>query len=614
MMFPFFDGKSDQRGFTLPEILTVITIIGTLSTIGAVSYESVRANSRDVKRVSDLKQVQSSVELYFETHSSYPGDGRPGDEGKILGLSDSRTFSDAGFTSNATTEGVVYMLTVPKNPEPHGSPYVYRAMYRDGTNCDTDACDSYALIFTLEKDQGSYLAGAHAVTPAGIVGAEGGSAGEGVTAAGGKIIGVDAIQATLARTAEDATAAVALFVQDERVQVATEVAVAPTVTVVAVANTALSTSSFAAYGVLFLTQPFLFFGRRKRKAWGTVYNSLSKLGEDLVIVRLRDAATGRILKSTVTDAEGRFSFLAQQGRYRVEAAKNGFVFPSVLTAGQREDGSFADLYHGQVIEVGAEGAIVTPNIPFDPTASVEADDVVRKKDVRRRFRRSFSEFTLLLGGLAFAIRPTLLTGLLFAAQFVAYLLFRRLVAVHEPKRWGIVYDQETRKPVPNAITRVFESRFNKLLESQVTDRHGRYHFRVGGNVYYLTVTKTGYRKTETTAVDLSGFTEPTVIASDIPLAPASASAGVSSSDAVRTTADTTQAPVSSTLASSDETPAAATPAASELPTLAPTVPEPVTPAPAEPPAPPVVIDVPIPSPEKPAEEPRPDQKGWLNSL
>ena len=68
-----------------------------------------------------------------------------------------------------------------------------------------------------------------------------------------------------------------------------------------------------------------------------------------------------------------------------------------------------------------------------------------------------------------------------------------------------------------AVVRIFEGRFNKLLEAQVTDERGRYHFRVGGNVYYVTVTKPGFQKTQSEPVDLRARQEPTVIATDLPL-------------------------------------------------------------------------------------------------
>lgn len=523
-LFSLKKSPRDQRGFTLPEVLTTVTIIGLLASIGTVSYDGARASARDVKRVSDLKQIQTAVEFYFENHGTYPDDGRAGDEGMVLGLPETSVLSDAGFGPDA--QGVIYMAKVPKNPEPGGSPYVYRSLDPTGTNCVGD-CGTYAMLFTLERKQGSYEPGPHAITPIGVAGAEGGAAGAGVARAGGSLIGVEGAQATLERAAVVATGAVAEFVQDPTVRAVSSRAVAPAAAATAVvntvavaaANTALTATSFGGYLLLLLAQPFGYVFRRKRKAWGTVYNTLSRLGEDLVILRLRDSSSGRIVRSTVTDGDGRFSFVAPQGRYRVEASKPGYTFPSALTRGMRDDGPFPYLYHGQEIEIGPNGALVTPNIPLDPPLVSESDADIRRKMTRRRLRRSFSEWSLIAGALACAITPTLFVAFLFVLQLLSYFLFRRLAAISESRRWGIVFDQATRKPVPYAIARVFEARFNKMLDSQATDSSGRYHFRVGGNVYYLTVSKDGYHRTETAPIDLSKSLNPTVIASDLPLAP-----------------------------------------------------------------------------------------------
>src|SRR5687768_2838874 len=173
--------------------MVTMAIIGTISTIGVVSYSSARSAARDVKRASDMKQLQTAIELYYDGHNSYPGDGRSGSEGVILGTAKTKTLSDAGFAP--TMQGLPYMIAIPSNPEPFGSPYVYRSLNADGTDCNSGSCASYAILFTLEKPQGNYLAGPHAMTPQGIAGAEGGYAGEGITGAGQKIVGIDAMQA-----------------------------------------------------------------------------------------------------------------------------------------------------------------------------------------------------------------------------------------------------------------------------------------------------------------------------------------------------------------------------------------------------------------------------------
>ena len=66
-------GKS-ARGFTLIELLVVIAIIGILSSVVLASLNSARQKGRDARRVSDLKQLQLALELYYDANASsgYP--------------------------------------------------------------------------------------------------------------------------------------------------------------------------------------------------------------------------------------------------------------------------------------------------------------------------------------------------------------------------------------------------------------------------------------------------------------------------------------------------------------------------------------------------------------
>jgi len=54
----------NKKGFTLIELLVVIAIIGLLSTLAVVSLNGARAKARDARRVSDVKAIQTAIELY----------------------------------------------------------------------------------------------------------------------------------------------------------------------------------------------------------------------------------------------------------------------------------------------------------------------------------------------------------------------------------------------------------------------------------------------------------------------------------------------------------------------------------------------------------------------
>ncbi len=133
-----------QKGFTLIELLVVIAIIGLLSTLAVVALNNARMKARDAKRVSDIKQTQTALELYYNDINSYP----------------------AAVTSGGqiASSSIVYMATVPSNPTPvdtgcTNSVYTY-------TQDDSGA--SYTLQYCLGGPTGGITVGLHKATPAGI--------------------------------------------------------------------------------------------------------------------------------------------------------------------------------------------------------------------------------------------------------------------------------------------------------------------------------------------------------------------------------------------------------------------------------------------------------------
>ena len=66
--------KRSSRGFTLIELLVVISIIGLLSSFLLASLSQARGKARDAKRKSELKQLQTALELYYSDNSGYPVD------------------------------------------------------------------------------------------------------------------------------------------------------------------------------------------------------------------------------------------------------------------------------------------------------------------------------------------------------------------------------------------------------------------------------------------------------------------------------------------------------------------------------------------------------------
>lgn len=64
----------NKKGFTLIEILIVVAIIGVLASIVLVGLGPAQKQGRDARRLSDIRQVQTGLELYFQKCGYYPGD------------------------------------------------------------------------------------------------------------------------------------------------------------------------------------------------------------------------------------------------------------------------------------------------------------------------------------------------------------------------------------------------------------------------------------------------------------------------------------------------------------------------------------------------------------
>lgn len=64
--------NSNHRAFTLVELLVVIFIITILSAMIYRNIGSARIKSRDAKRISNVAQLQLSLEQYFDRNKYYP--------------------------------------------------------------------------------------------------------------------------------------------------------------------------------------------------------------------------------------------------------------------------------------------------------------------------------------------------------------------------------------------------------------------------------------------------------------------------------------------------------------------------------------------------------------
>ena len=96
-----------NSGFTLLELLVVITILGILASVGFGQYRTSQLKAQDVQRKGDLGNVARALEMYYNDYSSYPLSTSGGLINVNGGLDWGTEFS---------TSDVVYMKMLPKDP------------------------------------------------------------------------------------------------------------------------------------------------------------------------------------------------------------------------------------------------------------------------------------------------------------------------------------------------------------------------------------------------------------------------------------------------------------------------------------------------------------------
>ena len=108
-----------KKGFTLVELLVVIAIIALLSTLSVVALNSARVKARDARRLSDIKQIRTALDMYFDSNMKYPD---PLNSSSTLGTGNFACLTSAGWATSGCS-GTIFMQKVPKDPGTYSYDY-----------------------------------------------------------------------------------------------------------------------------------------------------------------------------------------------------------------------------------------------------------------------------------------------------------------------------------------------------------------------------------------------------------------------------------------------------------------------------------------------------------
>lgn len=141
-----------NKGFTLIELLVVIAIIGLLASTILVGMGNARIRARDARRLSDIQQVKSGLDIHYSLGSGYP----------------------ATVDWNSAQSGSIYLACSGQNSvKPPQDPslaqvYTYTQGGTATSGCGTSVYSDYKLEFITEGPTGFGGAGTYYLSPRGI--------------------------------------------------------------------------------------------------------------------------------------------------------------------------------------------------------------------------------------------------------------------------------------------------------------------------------------------------------------------------------------------------------------------------------------------------------------
>jgi prepilin-type N-terminal cleavage/methylation domain-containing protein len=141
----------NKQGFSLVELLVVITIIAILSVAAFTALGGNTGKARDAKRQQDLGTIQSALEVYFVEYGEYPS-VTPLTNGDNPGGG-----ADTGLVPRK------YLSTIPTDPSDETQPYEYLPLgttYMIGTVLENDGNPKPYVVGNTDQTVSGYKSAA----------------------------------------------------------------------------------------------------------------------------------------------------------------------------------------------------------------------------------------------------------------------------------------------------------------------------------------------------------------------------------------------------------------------------------------------------------------------
>ena len=140
--------NTNQKGFTIVELLIVIVVIGILAMLVLNTFNGVQQKARNTERQTDATSVAKQLEAYFAEKGGYPLWSQWGST-PTSGSTLLKGTSENAYTAPATTAGTFSWQNSATTDKDH---YGY---VPSGCTTSNDSCTSFVITYFTEGQTGT---------------------------------------------------------------------------------------------------------------------------------------------------------------------------------------------------------------------------------------------------------------------------------------------------------------------------------------------------------------------------------------------------------------------------------------------------------------------------
>jgi len=236
----------------------------------------------------------------------------------------------------------------------------------------------------------------------------------------------------------------------------------------------------------------------KRYFWGIIYDANTSKPIAYSVIRIFKAEDNSMVNTTVSDNDGRYGIIIDPGRYYIKVWHQDYSFPVLDLSLNKILANDNSIYLGKVFELSTAKSI-NFNIPLNPKQFKKGlnwstiKSIWKKSGIAGISRNIYLIYFFFLLSLFLLYINFNILSIIIAIYYFIYIFIDIIKKISlPPKTWGTVFSSGTGLPISNVFVKMYALKSEAIIDTKITDSHGRFQFFVPNGKYLLILNAYNY--------------------------------------------------------------------------------------------------------------------------